>query len=606
MTALAGAPLAREVTPPLREVSSRAPFWGVILLAWAAASGLFLYLAGQRLETGVSGGPDDYLRLVQVRDFLAGQGWFDVSQHRLNVPDAAPMHWSRLVDLPVAALILLAEPFAGRANAELFAIMAVPLLIMLAVMACLGVVTRRLLSVRHVPAALFLMFCSPLLYLQLRPLRIDHHGWQIALGIAAVAALVSLRGRRAGALAGAAMAVSLQVSIEGLPFAAAIAALLAFHAWRDRAQTDGLLVYLGALAGGSALLFMLTQPAANWGAAWCDAIMPAYLAAFGASFACCAALRAQWVVGLVRRGAVLAVAAAAAGAALLAVNPACAAGPFSALDPVVHDYWYVRVQEGLPVWETNMVLAAMVVCSFVLSAAGYAAAIRREREPEMRARWITMAALFASAALVGTFVLRASAFAMLIGIPGIVFLLAAAMKRAERVRPPWRVFPMLAVLILFVPYTPGVAVTVLESEAEADDRTARRAVRSECEAPANYAELAALPPSRVLSPLDGVPAMLTATPHGFVASGHHRNNDAMREVILAFSAPTGSEAHALARRRGLDYLVVCRDTNEMLTYMEAAPGGFAEQLNEGRAPDWLQPVGEPDADQLVRIYRIER
>ncbi|MEO8724436.1 MAG: hypothetical protein ABI395_13145, partial [Sphingobium sp.] len=30
--------------------------------------------------------PDDAMRLVQVRDFLAGQSWFDVSQHRVNPP----------------------------------------------------------------------------------------------------------------------------------------------------------------------------------------------------------------------------------------------------------------------------------------------------------------------------------------------------------------------------------------------------------------------------------------------------------------------------------------------------------------------------------------
>ena len=40
--------------------------------------------------------PDSQLRLVQVRDLLAGQGWFDGNQYRLGV-DGVAMHWSRPV-----------------------------------------------------------------------------------------------------------------------------------------------------------------------------------------------------------------------------------------------------------------------------------------------------------------------------------------------------------------------------------------------------------------------------------------------------------------------------------------------------------------------------
>ena len=47
-------------------------------------------------------------------DFLAGQSWFDVTQYRSNPPIGAPMHWSRLVDVPIAGLILLLAPFVGK------------------------------------------------------------------------------------------------------------------------------------------------------------------------------------------------------------------------------------------------------------------------------------------------------------------------------------------------------------------------------------------------------------------------------------------------------------------------------------------------------------
>ena len=56
---------------------------------------------------------DDAMRLNQVHDLLAGQGWFDLVQHRLNTPWGGEIHWSRLIDLPEAALLALLRPLAG-------------------------------------------------------------------------------------------------------------------------------------------------------------------------------------------------------------------------------------------------------------------------------------------------------------------------------------------------------------------------------------------------------------------------------------------------------------------------------------------------------------
>src|SRR3954470_1181317 len=60
---------------------------------------------------------DDAMRLNEVHDFLAGQPWFDLVQHRMNTPFGAEMHWSRLIDLPEAILLTVIRPLAG-ANAD--------------------------------------------------------------------------------------------------------------------------------------------------------------------------------------------------------------------------------------------------------------------------------------------------------------------------------------------------------------------------------------------------------------------------------------------------------------------------------------------------------
>jgi hypothetical protein len=42
---------------------------------------------------------DSIMRLFSVRDWLNGQGWFDMSNNRVLPPEGISLHWSRYVDL---------------------------------------------------------------------------------------------------------------------------------------------------------------------------------------------------------------------------------------------------------------------------------------------------------------------------------------------------------------------------------------------------------------------------------------------------------------------------------------------------------------------------
>ena len=66
-------------------------------------------LRGFPALTDANGDNDSLLRLVEVRDLLAGQGWFDLHQYRMGPPGGFVMHWSRLVDVPIAFILLAAR-----------------------------------------------------------------------------------------------------------------------------------------------------------------------------------------------------------------------------------------------------------------------------------------------------------------------------------------------------------------------------------------------------------------------------------------------------------------------------------------------------------------
>eukprot|EP01036_Dinobryon_divergens_P048138 gene48138-64596_t len=81
---------------------------------------------------------DDVMRLVEVRDLLAGQSWFDLMQYRLGLADGTLMHWSRLIDLPIALLIRLFSHVVPSEQAEALALLVWPFSLVFALMGAMA------------------------------------------------------------------------------------------------------------------------------------------------------------------------------------------------------------------------------------------------------------------------------------------------------------------------------------------------------------------------------------------------------------------------------------------------------------------------------------
>src|SRR5207253_2636580 len=100
----------------------------LVVVFWLLSCAWFIYSQWRAIHGFGLGDTDDNMRMMQVRGLLHGQGWFDLRQYHLNAPFGANIHWSRLVDLPIAGLILLLRPLIGGAAAERWAVGIAPLL----------------------------------------------------------------------------------------------------------------------------------------------------------------------------------------------------------------------------------------------------------------------------------------------------------------------------------------------------------------------------------------------------------------------------------------------------------------------------------------------
>ncbi|HVF36614.1 MAG TPA: AcrB/AcrD/AcrF family protein, partial [Sphingomicrobium sp.] len=187
----------------------------VLLLLWLAYVAFIISNRSGLIQAFALPDTDDNLRMAQVRALLGGQGWYDLTQYRFDpAHGGGNIHWSRLVDLPLAAIIIAAKPIVGGAEAERVAVALAPLLPLLLLMFSLALTMKRLVGERAWPLPVIGLLSAYSTIGMFAPLRIDHHGWQLAFLGLAVSAVADPRRARGGALLGIATGLSLTVGLE--------------------------------------------------------------------------------------------------------------------------------------------------------------------------------------------------------------------------------------------------------------------------------------------------------------------------------------------------------------------------------------------------------
>lgn len=590
---------------PLPGECSNAFPWRGVLLAWVAISLVTLIGSGGRLSIAAFVDGDDALRLQQVRDLLGGQGWFDLHQYRVAPPEGVAMHWTRVVDIPIAAMILLLRPLMGQGLAESIAIVVVPLLHLLAAMALATRLAARQFGPRiGIVAALLVAAAVPASF-RMMPLRIDHHAMQFVLALVALNGLFACAPRMGGALAGAALALALAISLESLPLAVIVGGLCTLRLWRG--QSAWLIGYLLSLSLASLALFLATRGLGDL-AQHCDAVSPVHVVALlwmgGGTAIILPRLRDRppfvslLAVGLIGAGAVGLAAAWA---------PQCLAGDaFASVDPLVRKVWLDSVLEGLPVWRQEPGFAATII---LLPLFGLIACLRLATRAADRGEqlfWLDYALLLVGATLVGLLVARAS------GVSCLFATVPAAWQFAEQFAR-WRQDSLLVrrmgrVVVMITLLLPGVlvdqGVRLLAPAGQASDGRAQGEVALGCDFSRAVPALAALPKGTLLTGLDIGPTVLVTSGHRVVATAHHRASAAIRDVIDAFLGPDEAARQIMARR-GAKMVVICPGGSEARFYAEKAPAGFIAHLMSGKAPGWLEPVTMPDASG-VKAWRFRQ
>jgi hypothetical protein len=551
---------------------------------------------------------DDAMRLVQVRDLIGGQGWFDLFQYRLDPPAGILMHWSRVIDTPLAATILLLRPLIGTHSAEAAALFLWPLLLLAVALALVAAIARQMsghVATSQVTAVVLAVLSAPAL-IHFRPGAIDHHNAQICLLLALVLLASQIEGSMAkAALAGLMASLSLAIGIEMLPAIAAIGlAVFGLFIQRGRFVSRQIAVFGAAFAASSILLATALLPLSSLAMPVCDALGGPILllaAGGGISLMIMAGIdRYHSTLGL--RMATGAASASVLVGAFLSLFPGCIASPYAELDPLVTSLWVNKVVESMSL-ATMLQLTPQKVLGFYgfpLMTMGFASAALIKSDSAERFRWtlgiMTLAALIG----LGVWEMRATAAASMVAAPMFaaslailwptratgrnLFLLALAVSPAS-----FAAVGLSAKPLIYAIFKPPV--TIAERDA------------STCQAVSDVASMTRLPKGRVMAPIDLGPMILAETDHAVFAAPYHRNNDGNLAMLKLMLAPPSTARQTLSDRR-VDYIVICpADPQE--DFVKLAPDGLAARLGHGETPDFLEPLNL-DPTHKISVWRVRR
>jgi hypothetical protein len=569
-------------------------------LVWLTVAGQLIWLDWAETARAL-GDSDDAMRLVQVREFLAGRGWFDLHEPRLQPPIGYDTHWSRLIDAGLAGLLHTFRSFADVAGAERLTRAIWPMLWIVPAMAGAIAIAWRLGGRAAGLALLFVVVFGLPAFVQFRPGRIDHHAVQIALALLTIAAAIWADRVRwtawgAGALSGFALAIG----VESLPFIVVAGAAFALRYAADRGHAAAMACYGTAVAASAAIAFVISVAPARWTQTACDAIAinlaaPAMLGGIALGVA------GQWVAHArisVRLFAV-AVALALAAAAFIAIEPRCLSGPLAMVDPAVLPIWLAYVREAQTLIATIRANSVLGLGISAFPAAAAIALIVLAREAQMRrdSGFVIAAAAFIAAGAMMIAAVRALPYALWFGMP----LIAAALLRLfERLR----LATSCVQLMVALPFTPAVlsfGMIALVETFVAIDPAARNPRDNACLESKSYGALARLPAGLMVADVDYGPFLLALTPHSALAAPYHRMSQGIIESHRAFASPP-DQARAILMKVRPRYVMICAGRDPRGLPEDIRAQSLWGRLAAGAIPDWLEPI--PDVAPFA-VFRFK-
>ena len=563
-----------------------APILPLALILTVLLTAGWTALAWGELSRMVLPDTDDMMRLAQIRDWLNGQAFNDLTQYRMGGLGGVAMHWSRLPDLVPAFITTRLTPFMGSARAELAAVVFWAELLFFLHLLLAGRIAMRLSDDRAagVTAVVLAAIAYPAISLFV-PGRIDHHGLQIVLIEGMLLTLLA----RQSFFAGLCAATSLLVGLETAPLVAA-AMLVQFLRWVETRR--------GAADFGAALLavtlagFLLLRPQV-WTSDWCDSFTPGLFALMmigSGAWLVLAGLTPRlpdrnWRIGA---GLTLAALALVAG---WAAAPRCFASPYGPVDPLLARVWLGNVGEagGILAQKPGTVIAYLGLALIALAASVWF----WRREPEKRDAWLAPLLMIGVSVLLAFVQIRTAYAAAAIAAPVLAHLIAKArLKGSAAMAAAWLASAGLV----------WQGIGNLAGSATAAPVPAQAAAAgASCTSATTLQQFDRLDQGNVAAPIDMGAYLVGRTGLRALAGPYHRNNRGNRAMYDFFLSDVEA-ARYQATLWDIDYVAFCPESFGEIPASMIKPTSLLAHLRRGDTPAWLD--ARSLIDSRAMLWRV--
>lgn len=580
----------------------RAPYrsaaWMVLLYVIASV----IYNPGSSFNNWVMPDTDDYTRFLQVFAWLDGHSWFDLTIPQLNPQHPVAMHWARLPDLLIAAILSGLEFIrtffklkAFRTDMAMLTAFIVPCIMLMGIVHLVRLHARTLIAKTQANIAIYIVPLCLLLIFQFMPMRVDHHAYILCAAATAFFSLcniaLSIQPLRSAAVAAFAIALGLWNGAEIMPFL--VFFCLSLTALMLVKRPDAFLtgaVFGISLLGFTALILPLARaPSDIFNLAYDSFSFFYVLIALGAATYFVFMYLATRVI---RPKAIVAALALFAGLSALAIFlhffPDFVLGPYSKVNPLLNTLFLPNIREAIPFIQSWMDMLAnfalnpraaagsglyyLMTRLFVPVVAVLACAFNI-LNPNVSRRRRLLLALFGFFSLGFTLLaffweVRVMTYAQLFSIPPFTWLMLRYLKDLStrytgRALYQWELITALSFTLFPVVMVPGIIgqnkfmPDMLFYLARGTDLACK-----DRSATINQIRLLSkdvATPLTIMAPMDYGPELMFFTKANFIAAPYHRNDNGIVDMVSFFRSRTDDyAARRIAKTDKIDYVIICK------------------------------------------------
>ena len=504
---------------------------------------------------------DDTIRLVQIKDYLAGQSWFNTDQYRMGLVGGTDMHWSRIPDIPIIALTHIFDLFMPQERALIWAYSVWPPLSAFVLIYGCFIGAKHWAHDNAASKIKIFILCLLGLFVitfhRFAPGSIDHHNLQLGfLGLCVGFVLDPKLRFWPYFISGFALAMSIAIGAEIYVFAAIICGFIALHwAYHGRAASFAAQGFGLGFAITLLVAFFGTVAPSEYRLIHCDAlsmitVTVGALGGLGLAIAANLDSRKSDPTNWLKRGCALGALGVICAAVLVFQAPQCLVNPLDSLPQDVTRLWLDNIEEARPITHKNLersILIPHMIGAPVVAIIILCLRLRRQfrkglsETPYNQASYqmgqhILLLSLIIAALGLTAYQIRFYPFAFVFAIIPLAGWISKVYTDTKRENPDSVAY--LAALIISAPFAweiPGKAFKALLAN---NTENARLEPQAQCVSADVIKSFKALPVGTILAGPDMSGHILMQTSHRVVSGNYHRNFKGIAtQIQIAVSDP---------------------------------------------------------------------